>query len=284
MSDIKIHVFHTGTVCVSPYLPFGGDDCSPMKAAGLTTKKKDRIWVPVSAYYIEHPKGKLLFDCGWDRSMSPAGKLDKKAQIASLGSKMLYHTNQGVVPIGETVSEQLLDLGVCTRELDYVLLSHLDCDHANGLPLVKDAKHILVSAEELECTKKNSFIIKTRYQEKWWKDIDFEFPVWNGTEGPIEKSYDLFGDGSVKLILIPGHSDGQCALKITNDSGKYVLLFADGGYATKSWKEMITSGIAMDKEAQKKSLQWIREQCMSADCLEALANHDADVKPHTITL
>ena len=30
--------------------------------------------------------------------------------------------------------------------------------------------------------------------------------------------------------------------------GKYVLLFSDGGYATKSWKEMITSGVSLDKE------------------------------------
>ncbi len=36
------------------------------------------------------------------------------------------------------------------------------------------------------------------------------------------------------IVNIPGHSEGLCALKITNDSGKYVLLFSDGGYAQKS--------------------------------------------------
>ena len=29
---IKIHVMRTGEVRVSPYLPFGGDDCSLLKA------------------------------------------------------------------------------------------------------------------------------------------------------------------------------------------------------------------------------------------------------------
>lgn len=86
------------------------------------------------------------------------------------------------------------------------------------------------------------------------------------------------------MIAIPGHSDGLCALKITNDDGKYVLLFADGGYATKSWKEMILSGVCVDKELQRKSLEWIREQSMCDDCIESLANHDADVIPHNISL
>lgn len=101
-----------------------------------------------------------------------------------------------------------MKLGIMPSNLDYVLLSHLDCDHVNGL----------------------------------------------------------------------------CAFKVKNGEGKYVLLFADGGYATKSWKEMIPSGVCVDKTAQLKSLEWIRQQSMSKDCLASLANHDADIKPHTIEL
>ncbi|MGN0035567.1 MAG: hypothetical protein ACI364_07545 [Coriobacteriales bacterium] len=63
-----------------------------------------------------------------------------------------------------------------------------------------------------------------------------------------------------------------------------MLLFSDGGYARKSWEEQITSGIAADKEAQKKSLEWIREQSLDPNCIESLANHDLDVKPHVIEL
>ena len=39
---------HTGEVSVSPYLPFGGDNCNLLKASGMTTPKKDWIWLPVS--------------------------------------------------------------------------------------------------------------------------------------------------------------------------------------------------------------------------------------------
>ena len=278
---MKIHVLHTGEVRVSPFLPFGGDNCNLLKASGMTTPKEDWIWLPVSVYLIEHPKGLILVDTGWHRDMSPEGVYDKAAQIKSLGSRILYNVNQGQIPLGEAVDEQLEAMGIKPSDLDYVLLTHLDCDHANGLRAVKDAKHIIVAQEELDCARKNGFI---RYKKKWWEGVDLQTIVWNGTEGPAQKSFDLFGDGSIKMINIPGHCDGLCAVKITREDGKYVLLFSDGGYATKSWKEMITSGVSLDKEMQRKSLQWIREQSMDANCIESLATHDTDIKPHVIEL
>lgn len=102
---MKIHVLRTGEVRVSPYLPFGGDNCSLLKASGMTTPKKDWIWLPVSVYLIEHPNGLLLVDTGWHRDMSPDGVYGKKAQIRSLGSFILYHVNQGRIPLGEAVSD-----------------------------------------------------------------------------------------------------------------------------------------------------------------------------------
>lgn len=281
---MKIRVFHTGKVRVSPYLPFGGDNCGIIRAAGLTTPKRDWLWLPVSAYLIEHPQGLILVDTGWNRAISPDGVLDKAAQIRSLGSLPLYMTNQGVVGKGETIDEQLAALGMAPRDIDYVLLTHLDCDHANGLSLVKDAKHILVSNSELKCAKKLSPVVSIRYNDKWWRDCNVEGFDWNDTEGPFGRAYDLFGDGSVKLINIPGHSDGLCAVKLTNAEGRFALLFSDGGYASRSWQEMIISGISMDKTAQRRSLEWIREQSLSPDCVESLANHDPDVEPHTIEL
>ena len=278
---MKVHVLHTGEVRVSPYLPFGGDNCNLLKASGMTTPKEGWIWLPVSVYLIEHPKGLILVDTGWHRDMSPEGVYDKAAQIKSLGSRVLYNVNQGQIPLGEAIDEQLETMGIKPADLDYVLLTHLDCDHANGLRAVKDAKHIIVAQEELDCARKNGFI---RYKKKWWEGVDLQTIKWNGTEGPAQKSFDLFGDSSIKMINIPGHCDGLCAVKITREDGKYVLLFSDGGYATKSWKEMITSGVSLDKEMQRKSLQWIREQSMDANCIESLATHDTDIKPHVIEL
>ena len=43
MKNIKIHVFHTGEVCVAPDLPFGGDDSNAIKASGVFGKREDRL-------------------------------------------------------------------------------------------------------------------------------------------------------------------------------------------------------------------------------------------------
>lgn len=278
---MKIHVLHTGEVCVAPELPFGGEHCNPLKASGIFGKKSDRLWLPVSCYLIEHEKGLILIDTGWSREMSPDGVYDEKAQIKSLGSRILFETNQGRIEKGAAINEQLEVMGIKPEDLDYVLLTHLDCDHANGLKQVRDAKNILVAKDEMKFARKNAVF---RYQKEWWEGVPLTEFEWTGKEGPFQKSYDLFGDGSVLLINIPGHADGLFAVKLVNTEGKFVLLFSDGGYATKSWKEMITSGISADKEKQKQSLAWIREQSLSPDCIESLANHDPDVIPHTIQL
>ena len=280
MSTIKIHVFHTGKVCVSPYLPFGGEDCSLLKASGLFEKKENRLWLPVSAYLIEHPKGRFLVDSGWSRAMSPKGEFDRKAQIKSLGSYLLYLVNQGILPMGEDVDEHLSRLGLTSSDLDAVLITHLDCDHANGLELVKDAKRFLVAADEVRFAKKH----RARYYKGWWKDIPLTEFEWNDRLGPVGKSYDLLGDGSVELVNIPGHSDGLFAVKIKNEAGKFVLLFSDGGYARKSWQEMILSGIAADRKKQKESLACIRAESLDPNCVESLAAHDSDIVPHVIEL
>lgn len=61
---IKIHVIHTGKVYVSPALPFKDSikNPNPLQLTLLSLYgRRNRIWLPVSAYLIEHPKGLLFF-------------------------------------------------------------------------------------------------------------------------------------------------------------------------------------------------------------------------------
>ena len=173
-------------------------------------------------------------------------------------------------------------MGIATSDIDAVLLTHLDCDHANGLAQVKDAKRFLVAADEVRFASK--LTNRVRYNKDRWSMVELDEFEWTGKLGPFEKSYDLLGDGSIQLISIPGHADGLFAVKVIAEYGHFVLLFSDGGYAAKSWEEMITSGIAADKEKQKTSLAWIRMQSLDPMCVESLANHDPDIEPHVIEL
>lgn len=148
MSEIKIHIFHIGKVCVAPELP-------------------------------------------------------------------LYFTNQVVVESSAAIDEQLAARGVAPVDWDAVLLSHLDCDHANGLKLVADAKKILVLKDELRFAENGSPVNRIRYNADWWRGTKMQTFDWNGLMGSAGRSYDVFGDGMLVMVNIPGHSKGLCALRIT---------------------------------------------------------------------
>ena len=117
-----------------------------------------------------------------------------------------------------------------------------------------------------------------------WDGINFEtFDFEDTGIGPVGKSLDFFNDGTFELINIPGHTSGLTAVKI-NVNEKFVLLFSDGGYAKKSYENLIPPGTALDDELAMKSLQWIHDTALDENCIEALANHDAGIIPHEITL
>ena len=145
---------------------------------------------------------------------------------------------------------------------------------------LKTLKKIIVSKDELQDTK--NFPI--RYVKSMWDGINFEtFDFENTGVGPFGKSFDLLGDKSIELIKIPGHTSGLTAVKI-NAGEKFVLLYSDGGYAKKSWQEMIPPGTALNEDDAFKSLEWIRQMSLDKNCVESLANHDADILSHEIIL
>lgn len=281
---IRIHVLHTGRVRVSPHLPFGGEGCSIVKASGLLAPESARLWLPVSVYLIEHPKGLLLLDCGWSREISPEGVYDVAAQKRHL-SPLLYRVNQGEVGAGQTAREQLAALGVSPGDIDCVLVSHMDCDHVSALRELAGARRILVAREELRMVQRRSPIVRTRFQRSWWSGVPCEpFEFADTGAGPVGKSLDLLGDGSVELVSIPGHSEGLFATVVRGQGGRFVNLVSDGGYGRRSWRDMVLPGIALDREKQRASLAWIRETDADPNCVATIANHDAEVEPCVICL
>ena len=252
-----------------------------IKASGIFAPKRSFSWIPVSAYLIEHPKGLVLFDTGWSREIAPAGGIDPKAQARQMG-RFLTKISAGRLPEGQSAKEQLLRLGYMPSDLDYVVLSHLDVDHVSGLRDVSEAKNLLVSRPELEAASRLKNRI--RYWPDLWKGLPLQpFDFSDTGIGPFGKSYDLFDDGSVQLVDIAGHTQGLCGMLVSK-GGKYVLMFADGGYSSRSWQEMILPGPYSDKPDLRRSLEWIREMSISDSCLASWATHDPNLTPQIIVL
>lgn len=110
--------------------------------------------------------------------MSPEVEFDKQAQIKSLGGLALYETNQGLLPMGEAVDEQLSRLGYSVTDLRLVLRSHLNCDHVNGLKLMQDAQDILVSNAEIEFATEKNLVAHIRFNPAWWEGTKMQGFDW----------------------------------------------------------------------------------------------------------
>jgi N-acyl homoserine lactone hydrolase len=265
----KIHVLHTGYVYIDRALAFREKSLHPAPYTGWFRSDSKKMWVPVSSYLIEHPKGLVLVDTGWNTEV----RTNAKKHIGFLANSM-FRTN---LPEGQAIHEQLKSLGFSDQDLEYVVLTHLHSDHVSGLPHVSRAKNIVVS--DLEWTAGNKDI---GYVKSMWKGIPIKpISLQTISHGPFKLGIDLFEDGTLFLIHTPGHSKGQLSVMVSIRN-KWVLLASDVGYATSSWEDNILPGITVNEQHAQASLDWVKQFSESPDCLAVLANHDPNIVPITI--
>lgn len=182
-SPIRIHVLHCGSMLVSKAVPYGGGVNLKNARRGVFDKAAERVELPVSAYLIEHPKGKVLIDTGWSREISPDGVYDAAAVKRQLPGYLaaFYHP---WVEKGKTVAEQLAQMGITPEELNAVVLTHLDADHTSGLRSVKNAQRILLPEEEGWWTIRT--VYKLRQPESMYRGVPIEHFWFKGTmDGPL---------------------------------------------------------------------------------------------------
>jgi N-acyl homoserine lactone hydrolase len=272
-STIKAHVLHCGLVRVDRSLPFKEKTIHPVPFTGWLRNPAYQIWLPVSTFLIEHPKGLILLDTGWHTDV----RVDQKKHLG------WFHwcINKADLPEGQAIHEQLQQRGIRPSDLDFIVLSHLHSDHTSGLKLLGGAKRILVSQPEWRSANGKD---KIRYIPSMWEGVNIETYTFSPSEyGPQKASFDLFGDGTIQFVHTPGHTDGLVSMMIRSKNA-YVLLFADVGYARKSWEQMIPPGTAVNMKQAIASLGWVKMMSGQEECIESLASHQADIKPHTIEL
>lgn len=265
-----IHIWHTGEVYIDRALAYQERTLHPAPYTGILRPSSKKGWFPVSTYFINHPKGKILVDTGWNEAIrsNPRGHL-------GLISSALF---KGNLPPGQSVREHLETIGLEDNDLDFVLLSHLHLDHVSGIEHVRHAKTILTSKPEWDAANKDFGYIRSM-----WRGVPIQtFELEVIPFGPYNKGIDLFQDGSLYLVHTPGHSKGQFTVMVQTSKG-WVLLVSDVGYSSRSWTQLVLPGLMTNKEEAIRSLRWVQEFSLRDDCRRIIANHDPEVKPQMIT-
>ena len=272
---MKLHVLRCGEIRVSPAMPYGNSLDLKTRAKLLSAPEKDRITLPVNVYLIEHPKGLILVDTGWCRDISPAGEYDPKAarRVLSPALAALFHP---LLPAGMAVHEQLAQMGIRPEDLEAVILTHLDPDHVAGLSGLRGAKKILLPEDEYFWSCRT--VYKRRQPWKLWMDADITRVFYRGSSlGPNRWAIDVFGDESLQLVNVPGHTDGQCAV-ILREGARFVILAADAAFSPRNWREDSVPGFGFDRDLQRRSLRWLAEMEKDPGCAAILCSHDPAVE------
>ena len=159
-----------------------------------------------SCYIIKHPKGVLLWDTGL------GDKLAEMPQGMDLFGGLIHES----VPV--TLASQLKELGLAPADITYVAFSHLHGDHAGNANLFASSTWILNAKEIAWATTTPP-------------PIGVDPTVFSGYKTAktqmIDGDYDVFGDGSVKILRAPGHTPGHSVLQLKLKKSGAVILSGD---------------------------------------------------------
>lgn len=278
---MKIHILRCGEMRVSETVPFGNAIKLLDSARQLAEPDKKRVTLPVFCFLVEHAHGLLLIDTGWCREISPRGVYDPAA-VKSVLQGRLAAFYRPTLPAGEAIHEQLSFRGLKPSDLDCVILTHLDPDHVAGLRHLRGAKRIVLPEDEYFWNCRT--VYKLRQPQELWIGEPIERVYYRAAaDTPNRWAIDLFGDESVLLVNVPGHTDGQAAV-ILRSGDRFVLLTADAAFSPRNWRESITPGVGFDRQQQLKSLRWIAAKAQEPGCAAVLCSHDPGCQPHMIAL
>lgn len=178
------------------------DDLGVFSDTGLYAGQKKRL--VASCYLIRNGDKYLLWDTGLDGAL--AGKPKEKE-----GSFLK-----------ERIVTQLARIGLKPEAINFVGISHYHYDHTGQLSDFPGAT-LLEGKADWEVVKK-------------WPAAEPRYRHWltgGGKVEPVEGDKDVFGDGKVIMLDMPGHTEGHHALLVRLASGP-VLLSGDQFHFTEN--------------------------------------------------
>lgn len=216
-------------------------------AAGIWRRDDDldrRVRFPVPAYVIETATERILVDTG----LHPSAAEDAERHYGGAEALRAFELDQDA-----SIAEQV-DPSTITR----VVLTHLHFDHAGGLSLVPPSVPIVVQRREWDAGRDAAAVARNFYLPADYAGVEEQVVL-------VDGDHDLLGDGSVELLLTPGHTPGHQSVRV----GERLVIGADVTHFASGLDDHRFPIFADD----------FAVQAASAERLRALRDAGADVRP-----
>jgi N-acyl homoserine lactone hydrolase len=249
-SDIQLYMFQTGTLRTkTKYIKMNQGD--------------DSFEIPVPWFLLKHPKGIVVIDGG----SAIEAAIDKRAYWGAV-----VDAYDPIMDVRNTCVEQCRSVGVRPEDVRYVVQSHLHLDHTGAVGRFPNAEHI-VQRLEYEYAFSPDWFSAGAYIR-----ADFDRPGidWRFLGGEYTDNFDLFGDGSCRMIFTPGHSPGHQSFLITLPNTGAVLLAIDAAYTLDHWENRALPGLVCSAVDATHSVAKLRKVASDTGAM-LVTGHDPDL-------
>lgn len=259
------------------HVPLSGllnlDDPSA-QAAGLGDREEP---IEIYVHALRHPRfGLFLIDSGVEAAL--AGDRDR----AAIGG--LVASVAGLDELKVRLDTRTW-LAQAAEPLRGVLLTHLHLDHVMGLPDVPAGTPIFTGPGEAQATSfENLFVQSTTDRELAGHAPLSEWAFAAGqsssnvTREGIAAVLDVFGDGSLWALHVPGHTPGSTAYLARSPSGP-VLFTGDACHTAWGWQHGVEPGsFSSDQPRSRESLLALRALAERHPSIDVRLGHQS-LKP-----
>lgn len=247
---------------------------NPVARAARLPEKNTPIVLVV--HVLRHPqKGTFIVDTGVTKAWTQPG--GDREVVGTLANTLL----SGITPV-TTLSEILAKE---KKPLAGVFFTHMHIDHVLGLPEIPLSTPLYAGRGELEVTQgsvtsaANDLLLKRTF-DQLVAGHDLHFWDYQGKPAfeNIAQSIDVFGDGSLMALHVPGHTEGSTAFFVRTTSGP-VLLTGDCSHTIWGWEHKVEPGLlSEDIEENADSLAALEAFVEKHPKIRVLVGHETDGK------
>jgi glyoxylase-like metal-dependent hydrolase (beta-lactamase superfamily II) len=234
---------------------------------------KADIPAPIPAFLVEHPTaGPILIDTG----LHPSVAVDKKQNVGRMLAMTVARPWE--MEPDQAVPDQLRKLGIEPAEVRLIVMTHLHLDHASGMVQFPGATFVF-SKQEWEKANEpravtDGYVHKHFDHAFDYRLLDFDDPDVGSFAG-FGRSFDLLGDGSIRVAFTPGHTMGHMSV-ILRGGEREVLVTGDAAYTRHALDTGHKPWLMQDEHLFARSLREVQRYIERTPSAVVVPGHDMD--------